>query len=207
MKWRKTTLQHGRKDYIDLVVGGRGKTVTTFVVISRSVPQCHSADRLSGRLADIRLDQHGTPVEWEDCELPACCRSPELDMRQKRDPPGFERTLDYLKYHLANAMIAVFSDRGFSRHFKKLVIGEWAIASGHVIFEKDGRYAQSGTHLGMLAGAPKFGRWYCGGNMLHLMTDPPDRGIRTLIVNITENELIFPGGKGALRHVYSKIHL
>jgi hypothetical protein len=204
MNYRKTTLQHARNNCVDLVVGESGGWVTTYVVIPSDVQRCHSADRLRGRIADIRFDQNGTLVNWEDCELPACCSSPEFDIRQKPNPPGFERTLDYLKYHVANAMVAAFSDRGFSRHFKKLVPGEWSIEGGRLNLEPNGHYELSGTNPGSLAGAPKRGRWYFGRNMLHLMADPPNQGTRTLVVGITDKELLFPGEDGILHYVYAK---
>jgi hypothetical protein len=202
-QWYHVCLPHARKDSIDLYVRNVQNTVEAIAGDART-EKCFSAEFVLGEVEGIRFDQRGNLVPWKMVSLPGYCRSPEVDSRHNEMVPGYEPTLDALKYSIANAMNRTLDDRGFSTFVKKRIPGVWKAQDSTLDFAMDGVYRVVGSPVALFRTLPVTGRWFVGGNMLHLMNEENSGGVRTALVSISETELRFHGVGGALFHVYER---
>jgi hypothetical protein len=203
MSWHYVQLRHARNETIDVYVRNHAKGVEILVGSARE-RACFSADRVIGEVKAIHLDQYGNPVSWKIVRLPDYYSAPEMDSRHNKVVPGYEPTLDDLRHSIANGMNRTLRDRGFSRFAKKHLVGEWRTRDSRLNFESNGTYSFSGSPDAFPFPPPEKGKWSIGSNMLHLMNERNDRGIRVAIVSIDESELRFHGRRGALFHLYEK---
>ncbi|MBA4388390.1 MAG: hypothetical protein C0404_10440 [Verrucomicrobia bacterium] len=111
-------------------------------------------------------------------------------------------SLDYLKYHIANAVNASFDNRGFSRFLKRELVGAWTDGVCRIRFQGDATFDISGSPKSMLIGSPTHGQWGVGRNMMFLMDVSGLGGIRTQVIDLRENSLFLPGSEGSLHTVY-----
>lgn len=204
--WQRTQVQHSRTGVLDLYArdsGDGGDSVEiaiAFAARGKGIV-CPLADRLNGRLGDITIDQNNGLVLWDPASLPAACLRPRLDLRPTHGK-GSDHSLDYLKYHLANAVNDAFADRGFFRFLKAELIGTWTDGRCQVSFDPNGTFELSGAPAATLKGAPAAGQWTVGRNMLYLMDPTGTRGVRTQVVDLRSNRLYLPGENGALYTVF-----
>ena len=203
MLWHHVQLPHARKDSVDLFVSEKSGVVDILTGDARS-HACFWASRVMGRMDEIYLDQRRSPVPWEIISLPDYCRLPEVDSRHNEMILGHEPTLDDLNYDIANAMNRTIQDRGFSVFVKKHLVGSWTAEDSSLNFRADGSYTIVGSRIPFGPTSPSSGRWSNGRNMLHLLNEARDRGIRVAIVSIGKSELRFHGRGGALFHLYEK---
>jgi hypothetical protein len=166
-------------------------------------PTWFEHDRLIGSLADLSLDQRGTPISWEDTEPPTIT-SPLNNMFEVRQKNGYQEGIEFLRYELANAINAAQRDRSFATRAKKLIVGAWKSAGMSMLLSEDGTYqCERIDPASPLWGAPTVGRWYSSSHMFWLMGDD-DRGMRCQLVDISPTVMVLPGDGRALCYVLER---
>lgn len=201
--WRFYTIQHSKGDKINLYVRERDGSVEIYIT-DEIENRILIHDSLAGFLGEVYLDQYLTVVPWKTTERIFKEEKIEFDMVQVRVEKRYKDGLDYLKYHIANAINISRSNQNFPQHIRKNIIGTWISENFKLKFEEDGQYLKTGKEekKNILFSCPTFGSWDITNNQCYLMNE--GSGIRIQIIDIDENKLIFPGNKGQLFYLMRK---
>jgi hypothetical protein len=203
--WKRIEIRHSMTGRIHLYArdSDGGVEVAIAGVDKKGRSTWFEHDRLLGSLADLALDQRGTPISWEDTEPPTIT-NPAGNMFELRARNGQQDGIEFLRYHIANAVNASQRDRAFGRWAKQLLVGTWTSLGMSISFNSDGMYGSVRIDAGLpISGAPPAGRWYISSNMLWLMGGD-DRGIRCQLVDISPTVMVLPGDGRALRYVLER---
>jgi hypothetical protein len=162
-------------------------------------------DRLRGSLADLHLDQRGTPIPWEVVEPPQI-ENPISDMLQARTGHGHEDSIAFLHVELGNAINAAGAEPSFARRARELMVGSWKSAGTSIRFSRDRTYSIERIDADLvLSMAPSVGRWSLSSNRLYLMGD--QRGAGDQLVDVDSKVMVLSGFAGARRYVLERDRL
>jgi hypothetical protein len=162
-------------------------------------------DLLIGKLSDLVLDQYLNKVDWEITDFDFGNYSCEFDMAKARERHGHMDNLDYLKYHVANAINGTYTNRSFSRYLKNNIVGKWVEKELTLEFYDDETYILKGKWKPSttLAGVPEKGKYHFSRNMI-LFWGNENSGIRTQIVDLVNDKILLPGFSGKLFFTMTK---
>jgi hypothetical protein len=206
MKWNKYRVFHSQKNVIDLYCRQNDEKLEVYITNGDDTrPRVLVHDFLIGKLDDLFLDQNSTVINWEltgndfrDCK-------PEFDMAAARERHRYMDALDYLKYHIANAINSTYSNRSFSRYLKKNIVGKWTEKELTLEFYDDETYTLKGKWKPSttLAGVPGKGQYHFSRNMI-LFWGNENSGVRTQIVDLVNDKMFLPGFAGKLFFTMTK---
>ncbi len=201
--WNIISIPHSQKDEIDLFVRQVNEFIDVYIT-ERENGKVLLHDKLLGSINDMAYDQYKNEINWRITETSFSNRPIVFDMAQARERNGYYDRLDFLKYHIANAMNSSFTNKGFSKYLKKNILGTWTANNFQMSFTGDGHLLSAGEapKQSILLSLPKSGTWNISRNMLSVMNE--GTGIRTQIVDLIADELLLPGSNGQLFYIMKK---
>jgi hypothetical protein len=201
--WNFFTISHSQKNKINLYVRQEKELVEIYIT------ECKSGkilihDKLKGYMNELKLDQFNSEVSWVVIKKSFNNQSIQHDMVEARERNGSSDNLYYIKYHIANAINSSYSNKKFSRYLKQNLVGTWVADNLELQFSNDGKLTIYGEapRESLLFLLPKNGTYNIENNMLFIMND--GEGIRSQVVNLVDNKLIFPGSNGQLFYIMKK---
>lgn len=206
MNWHKYRVQHSQKNVIDLYCRQDSEKLEVYITNGDDNDlKVLTHDYLIGSLSDLLLDQNSNTIKWELVEHDFSKCEPEFDMAQARERNGHMNDLDYLKYHIANAINGTFDNRSFSRYLKKNIVGKWVEKDLTLEFYDDDTYIFIGKWKPSttLAGVPERGTYKFSRNMI-LFWGIENRGLRSQVVELVDGKLYLPGFSGKLFFTMTK---
>jgi hypothetical protein len=206
MKWDTFRIFHSQKNMIDLYCRQVDEKLEIYITNAESNGlKILAHDMLIGKQTDLYQDQYLNEIKWVKTEINFEKYPCEFDMKIARESNNQIDNLDFLKYHIANAINRTYANRGFSSYLKKNIIGKWKENELALDFFEDGTYILTGKWKPSttLAGVPEKGKYHLSRNMIHFWGNE-NFGKRIQLVDIVNNKIIFPGFSGKLFFTMTK---
>lgn len=206
MKWSKFRIPHSQKNLIDLYCRQKAEKIEVYITnADDNKPRVLIHDILIGDMSELLYDQYSNEIEWETTKFDFATYKPEFDMAEARKRHGHMDDIDYLKYHIANSINRTHNNRGFSRYLKKNIVGTWSERQLTLEFSEDGTYVFTGKpkQSTTLVGVPKTGKYHFSSNMIGFWGNQ-NSGYRTQVVDLVNDQIIFPGYSGRLFFTMTK---
>lgn len=172
-----------------------------------SLNECLEYNRLLGDINSLKLNQY-------ESQLSTVKFTGNIELKAKREQwnetkernKSYPLNIDYLKYHLSNARLILFNNKNFARKARTQIVGSWFDGNFEITFNKDGSYKSSNqpAQKSSLYDLPKVGTWKISGDMLILMDSNNNIGLRSQIVNISENIIDLPGFENTINYALKK---
>ncbi|GAA4844672.1 hypothetical protein [Algivirga pacifica] len=164
-------------------------------------------DVLIGSVVDLSLNQNKEPIEWKLTKNYPESENWTFNMLVSRERDGHQNGMDFLKYHIANAMNKTQKNRGFSKYAKKKIIGKWGNGDSELVFDISGRFfiKKHNTNEPERLFYISEGDWNISSNMLVVWDSNLNSGSRQLLVDVFDDKLIFLGDHGQLFYTFERI--
>jgi hypothetical protein len=167
-KWFCCTTQHAQKNTIFLYCREQENELLVYLIHeSDGNTRYLIRDSLKANIKELVLNQYSDSIQWVEAEKDFTGAQWEFDMLQARKRNGSSDTIDYLRYHLANAINDTQNNRGFSRYAKKKIVGEWSNPDLTISFYGDGKYSWQNLNQkkSTVFSCPSNGIWDISSNM------------------------------------------
>jgi hypothetical protein len=205
--WNFCRVNHSRKNAIDIYCRQLNDFVEFYITNASEYNfKILAHDIMHGQINDILQDQKSNQINWEKRKFDFTKLVCEFDMAQVRKKQGTIGEINFLHYHVANAINQTHTNKAFSRYIKKQIIGKWIYEDFSIIFNENLEYQKMNSFNIITPFKSLFerGRFNLFRNMLYF--EGIDLiGLRIQIIDLVDNKLLFGGLNKNLYFILEKV--